>query len=49
LDNLDPVKLMAHFKSEADRRFRNHGNSLEAAAYRAASRNFEYCSGRYRN
>jgi len=41
--------LKAHFASEAAKHFTRHGNSLEAAAYRAASVNDAFCAGEYRN
>jgi hypothetical protein len=49
LADLGPEGLKAHFASEAAKHFERHGNSLEAAAYRAASINDEFCSGDYRN
>ncbi|RYE10640.1 MAG: hypothetical protein EOP22_03280 [Hyphomicrobiales bacterium] len=38
-----------YFKSEADRLYAVHGNSLEAAAYLAASNDDQFCAGNYRN
>lgn len=41
--------LKAHFASEAERIYRRHGNTLEAAAYLAASNNDAFCAGEYKN
>lgn len=41
--------LKAHFASEAAKHYSRHGNTLEAAAYRAASVNDAFCAGEYRN
>lgn len=41
--------LKAHFASEAAKHFARHGNTLEAAAYRAASTNDAFCAGEYKN
>jgi len=43
----NPAGISAHFASEADRILRTHGNTIEAAANRAASENDDYCSGQY--
>lgn len=48
-EGLGAEGLAAHFSSESNRHFRNHGNCLEAAAYLAASESAEFCAGRYRN
>ena len=49
LGALSPIEISMHFASEADRKYRIHGNCIEAAAFRAASKNSDYCSGAYRN
>lgn len=41
--------LKAHFASEAAKHYDRHGNTLEAAAYRAASVNDAFCAGEYKN
>lgn len=46
---LGPEGLKAHFASEAAKHYDRHGNTLEAAAYRAASVHDEFCAGDYRN
>lgn len=42
-------RLKAHFAAEADRLYNLHRNTLEVAAYRAASLNDAFCAGEYRN
>ena len=44
-----PLGLKAHFASEAVKRYGRQGNTLEVAAYRAASINDAFCAGDYRN
>jgi hypothetical protein len=46
---LGPEGLMAHFTSVAEKKFEDHGNVLEAAAYAAAAENDAYCQGQYRS
>jgi hypothetical protein len=41
--------LKAHFASEAAKHYARHGNTLEAAAFRAASVNDAFCTGEYKN
>ncbi len=49
LGQLGPKGMKVHCESEATRRFKRHGNTLEAAAYRAAAENELFCNGGYRN
>ncbi len=49
LADLGAGGLKVHFASEADKHFARHGNTLEAAAYRAASTNDAFCAGDYKN
>ncbi len=49
LGGLGPEGLKAHFASEAAKHYDRHGNTLEAAAYLAASVNEDFCAGDYRN
>lgn len=49
LEALGPNGLRHHFHEEAEKHFNRHGNTLEAAAYRAASLDNEFCAGAYRN
>lgn len=46
---LTSAGLKAYFADEARERFERQGNALEAAAYRAASLNEDFCAGHYRN
>lgn len=49
LTDLGVNGLKAHFASEAVKHYARHGNTLEAAAYRAASVNDAFCAGEYKN
>jgi hypothetical protein len=49
LQVLQPAGLKIHFAGEAEKRYQRHGNTLEAAAYRAASVDNQFCEGAYRN
>jgi hypothetical protein len=49
LADLGADGLKAHFASEAAKHYNRHGNTLEAAAYRAASVNDAFCAGEYKN
>jgi hypothetical protein len=49
LGALAPDAISRYFAAEADRKYKVHGNCIEAAAFRAASENEDYCSGGYRN
>lgn len=44
-----PAVVAAHFGDEGERLFRVHGNCIEAAVFQAASLNYNYCAGGYRN
>lgn len=46
---LGAAGMAEHFKSESERHFLRHGNSLEAAGYLAAATNPEYCAGQFLN
>lgn len=46
---LGPDGLRAHFDEIATKKFSDHGNVLEAAAYAAAADNADYCSGHYKS
>jgi 5-methylcytosine-specific restriction endonuclease McrA len=48
-ETLGPDGLSAHFSSVSQKKFSDHGNVLEAAAYAAAAANLSYCAGDYRN
>ena len=48
-DVLGPEGLKAHFIGVAEKKFFDHGNVLEAAAYAAAAENEPYCQGQYRS
>jgi hypothetical protein len=49
LQVLQPDVISRHFILEAVRKYKIHGNCIEAAAFRAASESQDYCSGKYRN
>lgn len=49
LSGLGVEGLKAHFASEAAKHYGRHGNTLEAAAYRAASLNDAFCAGEYKS
>lgn len=46
---LGSAGMAAHFNGESDRHFARHGNSLEAAGYRAAAENDAFCAGQFKN
>lgn len=46
---LNASGMAEHFRELGNRSFSRHGNSLETAAYFAASESEEYCSGSYKN
>ncbi|PPJ46735.1 HNH endonuclease [Rhizobium sp. KAs_5_22] len=46
---LGSAGMAAHFNGESDRHFSRHGNSLEAAGYRAAAENYAFCAGQFQN
>ena len=45
----DKDQMANHFAELADRSLRLHGNTIETAAYLAASENEEYCAGGFRS
>jgi hypothetical protein len=49
LGALAPNAIAHHFALEAIRKYKVHGNCIEAAAFRAASESDDYCAGNYRN
>lgn len=49
VETLGAVGMQEHFSSEAARHFSRHGNSLESAAYLAASLNADFCAGEFRS
>jgi hypothetical protein len=46
---LNAAETAQHFRELGELSFRRHGNSLETAAYFAASESNEYCSGSYKS
>jgi hypothetical protein len=46
---LDAPGIAEHFRGLGQTSFGRYGNSLETAAYFAASESLEYCSGSYQN
>lgn len=49
LDALGPEGLSHHFQEESEKHFSRHGNTLEAAAYQAASLDGAFCAGGFRS
>lgn len=46
---LGPAGLKAHFEGVSAKKFADHGNVLEGAAYAAAAENDPFCQGHYRS